>query len=404
MTHTFSISTLGGFHYDGDSIKKASIFINNLRGKVDSESRVFVAFQVNPICDTTKAYFSFEKEFKRMKRDLQQDGVHIACLSINLRNTKNIGKVSNNVKHFNSRLADSNMTRHIQPLIVKSTNVTSSRPPFLIPMYRESRGKHLKQALARGLERAKHSTKNVVIIHDERSLPSNEINQPLLEYGEKNILIHPNKSNNDDPTSLINYLKQPRGIYVVPDVNFVGMESNSVIFISSQSEFNPTSIRCNISRAVSQLTIIIEMKEDDRFFNGKILFHSTEVDPTFVECQKTVYWHAFKCNSIHADSLLTSPSLPPISKQQQNPKSSSPILKWLKPEKYVCESCIHICHNNHQDRLSVILGDGSHFIFSGSKVSIILRFLRSFFLCKYSNDKIFDCWWYKMLLQRIIRM
>ena len=298
-----------------------------------------------------------------MKINLPQDGVHIASLSTNLRNTKNIAEVSRNAKSFNQRYTNSKMTQHIQPLVTKSTDVTSSTPPLLIPIYQENREKHLKQALERTLERAKQSTKNVVIIFNERSLTSKEIYQSLKECGEETILIHPKKSMNEDPTPLINYLKEPKGIYVVPEYNFVGMESNSIIFILSHSDkyYNDAkSIRCNILRAVAQLTIIFEMVEDseDSFdsFSNEMFFHSTEVDPTFVECQKTIKFCAFKCNSIHSNSSLTSPSsslssLSPIVEQQQNQDSSSTILSWFKPTKYVCEACIHVCHNNHNDRL-----------------------------------------------------
>ena len=31
-------------------------------------------------------------------------------------------------------------------------------------------------------------------------------------------------------------------------------------------------------------------------------------------------------------------------------------MKWFEQEKYVCEPCIHICHNNHKNRLFVSLG------------------------------------------------
>ena len=336
---------------------------------------------MNPICDQTNADVSFESEFKQMKINLQQNGVHIASLSTNLRNTKSVGEVSRNAKAFNARFANNKMTQHIQPLVTKSTDVTSSTPPLLIPMYHKHREKHLKQALKRALERAKQSTKNVVIIFDERFLSSNKVYQSLLECGEETILIHPDKSQNEDPTPLINYLKQPKGIYVVPEDNFVGMESNSVIFILSQSGENyindATSIRCNISRAVAQLTIIMEMEEDSLFLrSNKILFHSTEVDPTFVECQKTSSYDAFKCNSIHSNSSTTSPSsslssLSPILEQQQNQESSSTILKWFKPKKYVCEACIHVCHNNHEDRLLVKFGGGAYSTLLGGIRSLI---------------------------------
>ena len=361
------------------------MFINNIRGKIDSESRVFVAFKVNPICDLTSDDPSFESEFKKMKFDLQQDGVHIASLNTNLRNTKCIGDVSRNTKTFNTRIAEIKMTQHIQPLFTKSTDVASSIPPLQIPMHRKHQEKHLKQALKRAVERAKQSTKNVVIIFNERYLSSNEVYQSLLKCGEATILIHPKKSKNEDPTLLINYLKNPKGIYLVPSDNFIGMESNSVIFTSSKSDGydeGAKSIRCNISRAVAQLTIIMELNEDGIYSSSnKILFHSTEVDPKFVECRKTIKFHAFKCNSIHFNSSSTSPSssssLLPSVEQQQNQESSSTILKWLKPKKYVCEACIHVCHNNHKDRLFVKLGGGAYSTLLGGIRSLIGDGVRS---------------------------
>merc|ERR1712043_114184 len=104
--------------------------------------------------------------------------------------------------------------------------------------------------------------------YDESTLSSKEIKTALVECGEEedNILCHPVKSRNDSPTRLINYLRQPKGIYVVPLKKFVGMEAKSVIYIISQRKVvgqNQTrSIRCNISRAVDQLSIIMEMHED----------------------------------------------------------------------------------------------------------------------------------------------
>ena len=91
------------------------------------------------------------------------------------------------------------------------------------------------------------------------------------------------------------------------------MEARSVIYIISQPTGNVKgnelkSVRCNISRAVDQLSIIVEIK-DETIFGARspnhILFHSSEVDPEFIECRKTLKHEAFKCNSCH----LTNPSL-----------------------------------------------------------------------------------------------
>ena len=306
-----------------------------------------------------------------MKTKLHRDGVHIANLSTNLRNTKDIGEVSRSVQTFSGYFANLKMTQHIQPLPVKSNDVKSSKPPLLIPMRLKNRTKHLKQVIKRALERAKVSTQNVVIIYDCCSSSSDEIRSSLVELGEEEILIHPKKSKNESPESLIDYLKQPKGIYVVPFEFFVGMESNSLIYIINLQEdgndFNASkSIRCNISRAVAQLSIIHEMRDASLFSprSNKILFQSTEVDPTFVECEKTILYTAFKCNSDHSNSSSTSSStsaaLPFLERQNQGQETLSRFLNIFTKEKYICESCIHICHKNHEQRLFVKLEGGSY--------------------------------------------
>ena len=69
-----------------------------------------------------------------MKSDSLHDGVHIANLSTNLRNTKGISEVSRNVKLFTSIGAYAAWTHHIQALSVKTTDVQSYKPPLLIPI------------------------------------------------------------------------------------------------------------------------------------------------------------------------------------------------------------------------------------------------------------------------------
>ena len=302
-----------------------------------------------------------------MKSDLLQDGVHIANLSTNLRNTKCIGEVSRNVKILNSEKNRQEMTKHIQALSVKTTNVKSSKPPLLIPILRSKRQKHLIPALKRALEGIKQSTQNIVIMYDHKSLSSKEIKESLVECDVEDdaILIHPTRSKKESPTNLIKYLKQPKGIYVVPCENFVGMEANAVIYISSQEEKfgRADSIRCNISRAVSLLSIIMELMEDSFWNSGqnRILFQSTEVDPTFVECSKTIKKEAFKCKSNHSNSSSTSPStsLPLQEQQQQDQETSSTFLKLFKREKYVCQACMQVCLNSHDQRSFVDLVGGT---------------------------------------------
>ena len=227
-----------------------------------------------------------------MKNVLLQNGVHIANLSTNLRNTKGISEVSRNVKWFSSIAANATMTQYIQALSVKTTDVKSFKPPLLIPINFKQHKKHLTLSLKRALERAKQSTQNIVIMYDHyyTSVTSEEIQKSLVECGEEkeDILVHPKKFQNESKTQLINYLKQPKGIYVVPFRNFTGMEANSVVCIISESKYvhSLRSIRCNLSRAVSQLTIILESMDDTLLNTGanRVLFQSVEIDPTFLEC------------------------------------------------------------------------------------------------------------------------
>ena len=95
---------------------------------------------------------------------------------------------------------------------------------------------------------------------------------------------------------------------------------------------------------------------------NRILFQYTEVDPTFVECLKTIKFEAFKCNSNHSNSSSTSPStsLPLLEQQQQDIERSSTLLKLFKREKYVCQTCIQVCHNSHDQRSFVWLGSGAY--------------------------------------------
>ena len=102
---------------------------------MDPDSRIYLSFQSNVICDVTQAESSFENEFNKMKNELNQNGIHIANLSANLRNTKTIGDLSRNVKSFTSMNVNSKLTQHIQPLAVKPSEVKSLISPFMIPIY-----------------------------------------------------------------------------------------------------------------------------------------------------------------------------------------------------------------------------------------------------------------------------
>ena len=106
----------------------------------------------------------------------------------------------------------------------------------------------------------------------------------------------------------------------------------------------------------------MEMKDEAllRQHKSGILFHSTDVNPSLVECLKTIRVNAFKCNTNHLTSPPTfCPSLMPLPQLENAISQLSRLLSIFKKEKLVCEACIHICHNNHEQRTFVVFGEGS---------------------------------------------
>lgn len=341
-----------------------SLFINRIRKRIDPCSRLYIAFSVNPICDVTNSDSGFDAEFEKMRNELQLNGVHVANLSTNLRNTKDIGELSRNVKVLINVQDSSKMRQHIKPLVTRSLDVSSTKRPLMIPFYRSKRIIHFNHAMKKALENAKESTPNVVIIYHDKEISSEFIKKSLIENGESEdgILKHPVKQTNESVSRLANYLKQPKGVYIVPYDKFIGMEAQSVIYVMSQSlgcleiDSASKSVRCNISRAVAHLTIIKEMNDEHRVFvkrtQNHILFHSIDIYPDLIECQKTIRFELFKCESCQLGSSSISPSVtittPLLEEQRQNQGSSNIFFTLFRNEKFVCGSCIQICHNNHQ--------------------------------------------------------
>ena len=190
-----------------------------------------------------------------------------------MRNTQQIGSCTKRVKNFSTTDSEIKITTQIEPLIVE-TNIASTNRPLHIPFFSLNKTQHLGQAIKLALERVKEESKNIVIMHNPFRLSSKSIQDALIECGEdqKSILLHPQMSENNSHESLRKYILNPVGIYVVPEDNFVGMESQCVIYClhddkdkAIMNPLNLTSIRCHLSRAVSTLCVIHEMNINEYF-------------------------------------------------------------------------------------------------------------------------------------------
>ena len=102
-------------------------------------------------------------------------------------------------------------------------------------MFRRDRKTNFKSALKKALQSIKDQNKSTntyyTILHEPRLIPTKDIQQALIECGEEeeNIILHPQKTLNHSLEPLKQYLKDSIGIYLVPQHNFVGMESKCII-------------------------------------------------------------------------------------------------------------------------------------------------------------------------------
>ena len=317
------------------------------------DSKLWIAFKVNAIHDLTQASSSFDDAFKDMTNELQANGIHLASLRENMRNVKSIGACSMKLQTFPSLFGENKMTQQIIALETKS-NVDSVTPPLYIPI--QNQEQDLPKAMRMALERTKNEIKCMVVIHEPRYISSKQIQQVLVECGEedKNILLHPLKSRNENVRGLQEFLRSPNGIYVVPQRNFDGMESKCIVYMLNDNDstsYNTPSIRSHISRAVEMLTIIHQLKLNSYLKQTSYLFRSLNIEPRFIECSIEMKYEAFKCND---PNLHYNPSN--VTTTQQRGFQLLPSSNGNGKDKLVCYPCLAYCHRDHEQRSQVKLG------------------------------------------------
>ena len=205
-----------------------------------------------------------------------------------MRNTSEVGDVTRNAQ-FKSEYYYNKMTKNIESLPVK-TNVSSSRP-WLIPYLKTNRSQHLKKAIKKALGKTKEHGDALVLMFDSREIPIHEMKDILVEAGEdeKAITIHPDKSKQEGTGCLERFLRKPSGTYLVPHDNFTGCEAQKILFLLHEKNgyYDPTSIRCHLSRAVSHLVVVQEILINENFQQNYI-FPSIQLDSSFMNCESTI--------------------------------------------------------------------------------------------------------------------
>ena len=186
----------------------------------------------------------------------------------------------------------------VAKLPTPETSVTSS-VPLLIPIneseFDSKFGDVLKEVMT--------SFVNKCIILHSNEFESAEIKKVLIQECniKDNIICHDDFPNNTSRTDLESFLKQPKDKLGVFQASFMtGMDSCNVCLIISSSDTGE-SVRCCLTRAVSDLKIILR-------FSGKFTYsihlENARVEPKHLKCKQTnknVF--AFKCSTCSIDML-----------------------------------------------------------------------------------------------------
>ena len=142
---------------------------------------LWVSFQTNPLLDFTRNLGSFESEFEKLTKTLGRLGFHIAEMSSNMRNSKQIGQLAKEAK-VSSGLG-SGFRGKIPILNVHST--VNSQTPTHIPMNQDDCGKLVVPALGYALNVINPNEDKsfcCVVLHGD-ALMSSDIKDCLVAIG-----------------------------------------------------------------------------------------------------------------------------------------------------------------------------------------------------------------------------
>ena len=293
--------------YDQASIEKLENFLLSCQKEI-ADGKLWVALQANALSDQSDASDGFTERFKVMMSNLD-DIFHIPKLSKNMRNVENINLASQGVQERNLmyyRIADT-----IEKLPPQKT-LSFQEKPTLIPVHADIFGSNFRNMLG---ENILNRNKKTLILHTCNFLGT-ELKSLLIENFPEikpdTILHHDNYPNNATKKDLQNFLKSPEiKIGIFQQRYVTGMEGSNVVYFHDANHIS--SVRCAMTRAVSQLRIILRFTEDEY----PTTFHFMKINHKFIECQRILY----KYDSYY-DCLLCN-------------------------TKQICTSCLIGCHHEH---------------------------------------------------------
>ena len=183
----------------------------------------------------------------------------------------------------------------------------SNFPPILIPINKTDFESNFKNILNEILDQ----NKKTLFLHSE-SFEGKDLKCLLVnnfpKIKQETVLQHDTYPNDANKEDLEQFLKDPEMKIGIFQSRFVtGMEGSNVILFYDSSDFRNTSLRCNMTRAVSHLCIIFQFKNN----SSSTKFLNTKMNKKFIFCQNQFVkcGPIFRCLTCNNDQICTACSI-----------------------------------------------------------------------------------------------
>ena len=255
--------------YDAKSLQRAQDFLTTCRIRATKDRNVWISFQSNVFADKAQVTMDFKPKFEDMKYELTRLGWVLPELCSNMRNQKNISRVTvkGNIeisKYRNIKMQDS-ITK------LKSLSTVVGEVPTLVRIKKVDWGTKKTEVLKHVVDSmGKTNNNNLVILHDDE-FKSRDIESEIKKITNKTIVTYPSPKNKQKSRRDIkNFVEKGNHILVTRDKFFRGSEASNVLHIITKLLlYTQGNVRSSFMRAVEELFVIqvITGSEDDEF-NG----------------------------------------------------------------------------------------------------------------------------------------
>jgi len=239
-------------------------FLLQCQPLIANDCCLWVALQCNAINDSSNSRGNFEKDCKEMFKQLESQHQFMnPSLTTNMRNTKNICNASQNVSAVNS--ANYTMKNNVINKLDAPTTTTTGNEVEWVPISNDNFEQNLRNYLKTKMNWLQ--SKKLIILHDDQFESANlkDIFSNLLNINKNKIISHDTHPNDCTRLELETFLSSPQDKLGIFRSKFVtGMEGSNILYFCATSSSYDESLRCSMTRAVSNLIIVQKVKNDVR--------------------------------------------------------------------------------------------------------------------------------------------